>query len=122
VVDGASADGDLESWAMPSRRLTAMNVGYKPVETGGDGRRRVVMGFPASPSRETGRAYNYADGRGRRSRVLAPSLSERPTERHRKGSTTLDGRRSTLMPSRPVTCIFRTSAVSGPAPNSVHTE
>jgi hypothetical protein len=49
VVDGASADGDLESWAMPSRRLTAMNVGYKPVETGGDGRRWAATGCDGVP-------------------------------------------------------------------------
>ena len=43
-------------------------------------------------------------------------------ETHQKGITAVDSCRSTLMPVRLVTWTFAWSAVSGPVPNSVHTE
>lgn len=64
----------------------------------------------------------YVSGDGWRRRSATSSLSERSAERHRKGSTTIDDRRSTSMPVGLVTCAFALLAVSGSVSNRVHTE
>ena len=64
----------------------------------------------------------YVSGDGWRRRSATSSLSERSADRHRKGSTTIDDRRSTSMPVGLVTCAFALLAVSGSVSNRVHTE